>query len=411
MLFKNKKHQKRRNSVLSYCITCYDKMKKLSNKSKHIRCRMSKITTFEQFPTEIFFDIFEYLTGSHIFKSFFNLNRHFKELIYNAPNIHLNLSRANTKLFRNFLQVFHMQNIVSIVLSYEKINLLETLFNSTDGIQFKSLSLSFIPLHAFENRIPEILNIYKDYLINLKIDFADMHYNGSGMQAAQSFGYILTELPLLKHLILEYQYGIDPITYMPSSIINNTIVNLTIWLHGERRLIPLLYRFEKLKTLTIHYKTYHVRRTMLEDHILSYRNQLHEKISIDYPIKVRHIKVYDDEMILEKLERLFQIIISPTLLTLSLFTSKRPFQIHIMRWRQNQNLHSLQWHELLKRSLLSTMKRFHIEYEDVDVTSFMGNVVQVKKDFIKYGQFSSSWKVFCSYEYSKKILSIDVFPT
>ncbi|CAF4458605.1 unnamed protein product [Rotaria sp. Silwood2] len=76
-----------------------------------------------------------------------------------------------------------------------------------------------------------------------------------GDRAAESFGYLLTELPLLKNLSLEYSKGIDAITYMPSTTVNNTIVSLTIWLLEAKRLMPLLYRFQRLKALTLYSET------------------------------------------------------------------------------------------------------------------------------------------------------------
>jgi hypothetical protein len=126
------------------------------------------------------------------------------------------------------------------------------LFNSTDVRRLKTISFLAIPVCAFEIRIPGILSIFKHQLNSLKIGFSDMQYTETGVYAAQSFGYLLTELPLLKHLTLEYPSGIDQITFMPSDFVNNTIISLTISLENLNRLIPLLYRFEKLKMLTIH---------------------------------------------------------------------------------------------------------------------------------------------------------------
>lgn len=369
-------------------------------------CAHRRTTKFEQFSTEIFFEIFEYLKGNHIFKSFFDLNQRFNELVCNAPNVHLDCLRSKTKLYHRFLQVFHSQHIISMSLSYENVNLLQRLHHKN---QLKALSLSTVSLRAFEDQIPEILSSYRHQLISLTIHFADMHYSDTGSRAAQSFGYLLTELSLLKHLVLEHPYGIDSITYMPSMIINRSIINLTITLHDDRRLIPLLYRFEQLKTLIIHHSSI-LRKMALYDNLLLYRSQLHEKTSIDYPVKIQHIKIYDNEMLFEKLERLFQIIISPNLLTLSLFTSRRSFQVDLMGYKQVQSSNNKkQWYSLLKRYLLSTMKQFHIEYENVERTLFLGNLQQVKNDFIKHTEFSSTRKVSCSYEQNEKRFSFDVF--
>ncbi|CAF5153733.1 unnamed protein product, partial [Rotaria sp. Silwood1] len=77
-----------------------------------------------------------------------------------------------------------------------------------------------------------------------------MTYTGVDEHAAPSFGYLLTEISSLKYLTLQYLQGIDSITYMSSTVVSETIVNLTIWLSKVERLIPLLYRFQKLSVLT-----------------------------------------------------------------------------------------------------------------------------------------------------------------
>ncbi|CAF2783902.1 unnamed protein product [Rotaria sp. Silwood2] len=134
-----------------------------------------------------------------------------------------------------------------------------------------------------------------------------MTYTGVGERAAQSFGYILTEMPLLKYLTLQHSQGIDPITYIPSTVVNDTIVSLTIWLFNVQHLIPFLYRFQKLSMLTMcMYDNAGIpmKRAVPPQNIQYYRSQLREKTSMEYPATLRHIKVYQYPLVvLENMEK------------------------------------------------------------------------------------------------------------
>ncbi|CAF1294476.1 unnamed protein product [Didymodactylos carnosus] len=245
--------------------------------------------------------------------------------------------------------------------------------------------------------------------MSLKIGFSDTAYTGVGVRAAQSFAYLLTELPLLKYLTLEYSEGIDPITYIPSTVVNNTIVSLTIWIHDIKRVIPLLYRFQKLKVFTIHHHSSdRKRKGMRRDDIENYRSQLREKASIEYPITLRHVNVHKYEMTLEKVEQLLKLVIPPNLLALRLFASKRPAVRNQMPMRKPPFLDGVQWHDLLRKYLPSTMKRFYIEYEDIDDTMPRTNLARIKKEFIKHTGPTLSWEVSCSYDKDTKLMSFDL---
>jgi hypothetical protein len=217
------------------------------------RNRTDRITTLEQLSPEIFFEIFEYLTGNQIYISFFGLNKRFNELVYNTPNVYLDLSRTTTKFYLNFQRIFCEQNFVSVVFSNGNVSLLQNLFHSTDGKQLKSISLKDFPIYLFQTRIFELLNTFKHQLVSLKIKLVDTPSYGSGDQIEQSFAYLLTELPLLKYLTVGVSYHIHLPTRMNSTIMNNTVVNWTISLSDYGRWIPFLYRFEKLKVLTINF--------------------------------------------------------------------------------------------------------------------------------------------------------------
>lgn len=378
--------------------------------------RTNTITTLEQLSPEIFFDIFDYLTGNEICKSLYDLNSQLNQLVCNAPNVHLNLSPTKTKMIRTFQQIFHEQNIISVVLSYENITILETFFSLPSVRRFNSLSLLAVPLHAFENRIPELLNAFKHKLISLKIEFSDMKRTGTGAQAAQSFIYLLTALPLLKYLTLKYSEGVDWITYIPSVIVNNTIVHLTIWLYNIERIIPLLYRFQILKLFTFYghsfpFYGHSIRRgkkAMLPDDLAYYRSQLREKTSLEYPVTLRHIEICKCGLTLENVEHFLKFLTPPTLFTLRLLNCERPAARYTISRRQPPFLDGTEWHDLLRKYLPTTMKRFFIEYEDVENTMSRTDVVRVKKEFIKLSGPTLSSQVSFSYNRDTKLMSFDL---
>ena len=378
-------------------------------KSKTRRTNFRHRTTFEQLPCEIFFEIFDYLTAHHIFKSFFALNQHFRELVCNIPNVHLDLSRTKTKFFHSFSQIFPMENVVSIVLTSKKISLLETLFHSLEGTKkLRSLTLLNIPLCLFETRLSELLNPFKDQLIKLEIHFTDMQFTGTGAIAAQSFGHLLTEFPLLKCLTLQSSYGIDSITYMPVNLMNTSIVNLNISLRNLNRLIPLLYRFENLKVLTIVHNAIRMKCMMPPDSITSYRNRLQEKRSVDYRIKqLRHIHLYSHQSIFDKIEQLFQNIQPANLLTLRLIVSKSSLGRYLNTRREILSLNTRQLHDLIKRKFPSTIKRFSIDYEDIDdLSGIIINLERVKREFRQSTGLSQPWTIDCSFNKEQNNVSV-----
>lgn len=107
-------------------------MDNLKKPRSSLRNRTNTMTTLEQLSPEILFDIFDYLTGNEICKSFYGLNSQFNQLVCNTPNVHLDLSPSptKTKMIPTFQQIFCEQNIISVVLSYENVTILETFFSS-----------------------------------------------------------------------------------------------------------------------------------------------------------------------------------------------------------------------------------------------------------------------------------------
>ncbi|CAF1483412.1 unnamed protein product [Adineta ricciae] len=378
--------------------------------SKRRRDQKLTKTRFEDFSTEIFFEIFDYLTGNEIYKSFFGLNHRFNELIWNTANIHLNLSCTTTKFRRNVDRLFPKQNITSISILYKNVQLLKTLFNSIDECRLRSISILNVPLCGFETSIPEMLNTFKYQLNRLKIDFTDMCYTGTGARAAQSFAYLLTELPMLKQLVLNYSEGIDPITYMPLAVINNTITNLTLTLYDANRLAPLLYRFEQLIILNIHFPKNIRKMGLVRCQATEYyRHNLSEKTSTDYPMKIRHIHIYNCFMLLDRVDQIFKFISSPNLVTVNLCNCKHPVVRSPMGRRELPFIDGAHWHDLLAKYLSSSvkLKLLHIEYPYVGATMSVTSLAHVKEKLMKYNRSTSSWSIHCSYNQEKYLLVFD----
>lgn len=73
------------------------------------------------------------------------------------------------------------------------------------------------------------------------------------------------------------------------------------------------------------------------------------------------------------------------------------------------SLNGKQVREVINRSLPSTIKRFHIEYEDIDDTMSIPNLERLKKEFEKCIRLTRSWTIDCSYKQDKKLVSFDFF--
>ncbi|CAF3355441.1 unnamed protein product [Rotaria sp. Silwood2] len=285
---------------------------------------------------------------------------------------------------------------------------LPDVFHRCPRRRLESISLLDLPLYTFQTKVPEILSIFKQQLVSLNINLMNMGFHGTGAQTAQSFEYLLTELPLLKYFVLNGSDEINTITYLDSSIINNTVISLTMSLTGYVHWISLLYGFGKLKVLTVDFRFQNQKKRVApRDSSSYYETQIQETLSIDCSFRLRHVKIYQYNMVLENVEQLFQLFISPTLLTLSLFNCQRPFTRYPLPKRKPLFLHGTQWHDLMKKYSLSTMKRFYIEYEDVDNTMSMTNLVRVKNEFMKYSGQNLPWEIVCLYDQKTRLLSFD----
>ena len=124
----------------------------------------------------------------------------------------------------------------------------------------------------------------------------------------ETFAYILTGLPLLKHLALsgyDYLYLIES---MDPTIINNNVISVTLSVRGYGHWLPLLYRLAKLKSLTIHFIFQNEKRRVASRDSTSYFGcQIQNNIPTDHRFSLRHIRIYGLNMILENFENLFRL--------------------------------------------------------------------------------------------------------
>jgi hypothetical protein len=195
---------------------------------------------------------------------------------------------------------------------------------------------------------------------------------------------------------------------MDPTIINNTVISLTLSVSNYGHWLPLLHRLPKLKSLTVHFIFRNEKKRVAPRDSTSYFGcQIQDNISADHRFSLRHVRIYGFNMILENFEHLFHLFSSSNLLTLSLFNCQRPFTRFPLPKRKPPFLDGTEWHDLTKNYLPSTMKRFYVQYEDVDNIMSMTNLIRVKNDFIKYSGENVPWQITCSYDQKTKLLSFD----
>lgn len=367
-----------------------------------------KRTELEQLSSEIFYEIFDYLTVNQIYTSFFGLNKRIVQLVYNTPNIYLDFIQRERNFYRHFQRIFCPQNIVSVNVSSDHVVLLQKLFGTTGGKRLKSISLDDVSLYNSYDILTSISDNCKDQLINFKVDFNQIQSANGTNQIREAFTYLLTELPLLKYLTLSGFNRMYLIDCLDPTINNNNIICLTLSVNDYGNWLSLLYRLPKLKSLTIYFKFENdKKRVASRDSTSHFGCQIPQNIPTDHRFSLRHVRIYRFNMILQNFENLFRLFVSPNLLTLSLFNCQRPFTRFPLPKRKPPFLDNIEWHNLIKTYLPSTMKRFYIEYEDVDSIMSMTNLTRIKQNFIKYCGEDTPWHVNCSYNSIMKFLSFD----
>lgn len=372
------------------------------------RARRPKVTTLEEFSSEIFFTIFDYLRADQIYTSFYGLNRHINQLIHNTPNVHLDLTRTTRKFYQSFRQIFSETNLVSVVLSIEHINSIQQLLSVSGGKRLKSVCLNDLSLYASEMQLAKVLNYVKDQVVSVKINFDSMQSGGGGNCIRESFAYLLTELPSLKSLALsnfhEYFYmnNMDPI------ISNNHVTCLALSVFDYEDWMPLLHRLPKLRSLTIHFIFRNEKKRAAPRDSTSYFGcQVQGHVSLNQPCLLRHVCIYGFNMILENFENLLRLFVTQNLLTLKLFDCKRAVTGFPLPKRRPPFLDGTKWHDLTNKYFQSTMKQFHVEFVDVDNIMSMTNIAQIEKALIEHHGSDRPCQVTCSYDPCRKYLAFD----
>jgi hypothetical protein len=108
------------------------------------------------------------------------------------------------------------------------------------------------------------------------------------------------------------------------------------------------------------------------------------------------------------MENLLKCIVPKTLLTLSFYGCERASVKRPIPRRKPPFLDGIQWHDLIKEYLPSTMKRFYIDYIDVDNTMSLTNPARVKKEFMEYNGSNISSELSFSYDKDTKLMSFDL---
>jgi hypothetical protein len=209
------------------------------------------ISVFEVLPTEIVFEIFDYLTVFDIFYALINLKKRINAIIGLYP-LQLDFQRISRSKFGLICRYIQPEQVISIYLSDEMMPNQVELFNkyfpnfqhrflSLKRIQFintstilfhvpiclSSLSIkTYLKTNNTDNLIMQILNQQAQYLTYLKVD------------GSYAFRFINTSFPLLTHLTIDYctitefhriiQYIKSPLKYLKLFLDkeeNFTIVN------------------------------------------------------------------------------------------------------------------------------------------------------------------------------------------
>lgn len=174
-------------------------------------------SVFETLPTEILFEIFDYLTASDILYALINLNEQLNDVIGLYP-LHLDFQHISRSKFDFVCRHIRPEQVITLYLSdefmpdqvrifkkyfsqYHKqfIRLKAIKFINTSTIlanapvSLSSLSIkTYLKTHNTNHLITKLLNQQAQYLTYLKVD---------GFYAFRS---INTSFPLLKHLVIGY---------------------------------------------------------------------------------------------------------------------------------------------------------------------------------------------------------------
>jgi len=235
---------------------------------------------FEVLPTEILFEIFDYLTIFNILYAFINLNKRLNDIIGLYP-FHLDFQRISRSKFDFICRYIQPKQVISIYLSDElmpdQVQLFHQYFpdfqhrfiylkklkfiNTSTILSNLPISLSSLSIKTYlktndtDHLIMQILNQQAQYLTYIELD------------GSYAFRSINISFPLLTHLIIDYctitefqriiHYLKSPLIYlklffdkeentsMPNfESLSNTLIHLTlIFSEGRTRIIYFFFKF------------------------------------------------------------------------------------------------------------------------------------------------------------------------
>ncbi|CAF3649346.1 unnamed protein product [Adineta steineri] len=175
------------------------------------------ISILEIFPTEILFEIFDYLTTYDIFYSLNNLNKQINDIIQLYP-LNLNFQQISRSKFDFICRYIKPEQVISISFSdeimpnqvelfkqyfpnfqYKFISLKKFIFNNTSTI------LSHLPICLTSLSIKTYLKTKQtDYLIMHTLNQQSQYLTYLKVDGSYVFRSINTSFPLLTHLIIDY---------------------------------------------------------------------------------------------------------------------------------------------------------------------------------------------------------------
>ncbi|CAF0960267.1 unnamed protein product [Didymodactylos carnosus] len=111
------------------------------------------VTRLESLPTELFFELFQYLSSIDLYRSLYNLNTYINSLLYHIEwkiNL-LNVSIENDQILRHYLIPIFSKQITSVKISMNDYESYLQLIQFVNLKYLKLVNLTVCPIHIFSS--------------------------------------------------------------------------------------------------------------------------------------------------------------------------------------------------------------------------------------------------------------------
>jgi len=216
------------------------------------------IKSIENLSNEIFYEIFEYLDGCHIYHSFSNLNYRFQQLINSSSllfKLELPDSDQTTIFMENYQQILHLNKhqIFSIHLwSMENINkVIFSLIFDSSFISLRSILFYSIETEVLLSILPQLS--YLPHLISLSIEIWCTQHDPNDVYQ------FIFQLPKLKYLCykttdchdFDFPLSLSIATCQQQTSIKSLIINHPYTFHDLFAILSYTPHLRLLKFLNV----------------------------------------------------------------------------------------------------------------------------------------------------------------